>query len=218
MPISGFLFDRFGAKLLTLVGLIMTAWGTFLLHKINLNTSNATIIFDTVFRSIGMGLAMMPITTVGMNTVPVQQIARASALSTVVRQVAASFGIAILTATMQHRQFFHYAHLSEAVSVGSASSSVLSQLQSYFSGLGAGSSASSAAVSVLYGIVAKESSARAIGDTFMVAALIIAIVIPFIFFIGKPKQKQEPAPVPKPVPEHKSQTEPGQLVESPLAT
>ena len=34
---------------------------------------------------------MMPITTAGMNTVPVNQIARASSLNNVVRQVAASF-------------------------------------------------------------------------------------------------------------------------------
>lgn len=36
---------------------------------------------------------MMPITTAGMNTVPVNQIARASSLNNVVRQVAASLKI-----------------------------------------------------------------------------------------------------------------------------
>jgi len=218
MPISGILFDRFGAKLLCLVGMSITAWGTWLLHTINLDTSNSTIIFDTVFRSVGMGLAMMPITTAGMNTVPIQQIARASALSTVVRQVAASFGIAILTSTMQNRQVFHYAHLSEAVSVGSASSSFLSQLQNYFSGLGAGSSATSAAVSVVGGIVTRESLVRAIDDTFLVAAIFIVIAIPFVFFISKPGQKQAKSPMPEPDPERENPAGPGQLVESPSAT
>lgn len=189
MPISGFLFDRFGAKALTVVGLFITAWGTWNLHHININTSNAKIIFDTVFRSIGMGLAMMPVTTAGMNTVPMNQIARASALNNVIRQVAGSFGIAILTATMQNRQVFHYARLSESISIDSHAASIVSQLQGYLAGAGAGSGAGSAALSVISAAVARESMVRAIDDTFLIATIFILIAIPCGFFLSKPGKK-----------------------------
>ena len=189
MPISGFLFDRFGAKVLAIIGLAVTGLGTLGLHNLNLNTSNFVISFLAALRSMGIGLAMMPITTAGMNTVPVNQIGRASALNNVCRQVAGSFGIAVLTAVMQNRQAFHYARLSEAVSIDSPANLFVSQLSGYLGNAGAGSGAKSAAIAVLSGLVSEESLVWAIDDTFIVAALFIFIAIPLAFFLNKPKKK-----------------------------
>ncbi|NPV72632.1 MAG: DHA2 family efflux MFS transporter permease subunit [Pelotomaculum sp.] len=189
MPVSGLLFDRFGAKALSLIGLFITAWGTWNLSKINLSTSNATIIFDTTIRSIGMGLAMMPITTAGMNEVPGNLIARASALNNVIRQVAASFGIAILTAIMQNRQAFHYAILKDSVSVDSTAYYSIGTIQAFLANAGLGSDAKNTAVAILGGIITKESLARAIDDTFLVATLFIIVALPFSFLLGRTKKK-----------------------------
>jgi len=203
MPISGLLFDRFGAKALSLTGLAITAWGTWNLSKINLSTNNATIIFNTTFRSIGMGLAMMPITTAGMNTVPTSLIARASALNNVIRQVSASFGIAILTAIMQNRQAFHYTILSESVSIDSAASYYIGTIQAFLANAGLGPDAKNMAIAVLGGIVARESMVRAIDDTFLVATLFIIVALPFSFLLGKTKEKAgKPQTAPGNPPKH----------------
>ncbi|OPX90851.1 MAG: putative multidrug resistance protein EmrY [Pelotomaculum sp. PtaB.Bin117] len=37
MPVSGFLFDRFGPKVLAVAGLTLTAWGTLEFHNLSLN-------------------------------------------------------------------------------------------------------------------------------------------------------------------------------------
>lgn len=192
MPVSGFIFDRFGAKGPALVGLIVTGWGTWGFHNLSLSTSLDTITFLAMFRSFGMGVAMMPITTTGMNTVPVNQIAGASALNNVVRQVAGSFGIAVLTAIMQNRQVFHTARLSEGITPGLPSVSLIGQLQGYLASAGAGTSANSAAMAVISGLVTRESMVRAIDDTFIIAAIFIFIAIPLAFFLGKPKKKAVP--------------------------
>lgn len=192
MPVSGLIFDRFGAKLPTMAGLILVAWGTWKLGAINLNTSNAGIIYYTSIRSLGMGLSFMPITAAGMNTVPENLIARASALNNVIRQIAGSLGIAILTAAMQNRQAFHFARLSEAVSVDSAAGSFLGLLQGYLAGAVTGASSKSAALWVLNSLVARESLVRAIDDTFILAAVIILFSLPFVFFLGRPKTAAQP--------------------------
>ncbi|HBC92203.1 MAG TPA: MFS transporter [Pelotomaculum sp.] len=196
MPISGFLFDRFGAKIPALIGMILTVWGTYEFHNLSLHTSNLTIILLAVIRSLGMGLAMMPITTAGMNTVPVTQVGRASALNNVTRQVAGSFGIAILTAVMQNRQAFHYARLAEGLSNGSNAASFLSQLKGYLSHAGV-ADAGNAAMSVLGGLVSQQAMIQAIDDTFIVAALFIFIAIPLAFFLKKPVKKTEVPRAPK---------------------
>lgn len=193
MPVSGFLFDRFGAKFLAVAGLSMTAWGTYEFHNLNLNTSSQSIMIYAVIRSLGMGLAMMPITTAGMNTVPVSQVGRASALNNVSRQIAGSFGIAILTAIMQNRQVFHAARLAEGISVDSASVNIMAQLQGYLSYAGAGTQAKSVMLAVMSGLVAQNSMVQAIDDTFIVAALFIFIAVPLAFLLKK-QGKRETVP------------------------
>lgn len=190
MPISGFLFDKFGAKLLAATGLILLAWGTFEFHNLSLDTSNQSIILFAIIRSLGMGLAMMPITTAGMNTIPLNLVGRASSLNNVTRQIAGSFGIAVLTAVMQNRQAFHAARLSEAVSATSpAATSLLAQLQGLLAHTGAGIASKGAALGILSGLIAQSSMVWAIDDTFVVAALFIFIAIPLSFFLNKPAKE-----------------------------
>ncbi len=200
MPVSGFLFDRFGAKAVAVIGLGLTAWGTWELRKLSVEISYASLIYYTTLRAAGMGLATMPIATAGMNTVPLNEIARASSLSNVFRQVAASFGIAILTAVMQNRQVFHYARFSEVVTVNSNAATWLSQLQGYLSNTIAGAAgAKGAATSILAGFVARESQVQAMCDTFIVSMLFIVVAIPLAFFLDKPKKEPGPASAQPPV-------------------
>lgn len=137
-----------------------------------------------------MGLAMMPITTAGMNSVPVSQVGGASALNNVTRQLAGSFGIAVLTAVMQKRQVFHYTNLAERITADSNAASLLGQLQGYLTHTGA-HGADKAAAAILTGLISRQSMVLAIGDTFIVAAVFIFIAIPLGFLLNKHVKKIE---------------------------
>lgn len=189
MPLSGALFDRMGARFITFAGLVILTWGTWELQNLSTNSTGLYIIIVTSIRALGMGLAMMPMTTAGMNTIPLQEIGRASALSNVCRQVAASFGIAALTTVMQTRQSFHYIHLTESVSVDSPVTSMFIKQLGALMGPAAGSGQGTA-LALISGIAAKESLVMAIDDTFLVAAVFLAIAIPTSFFLGDGKRKK----------------------------
>jgi len=197
MPISGALFDRMGARWITFVGLAIVAWGTWEFKNLSADSMAMYIIIVAAIRSVGMGLAMMPMTTAGMNVIPPKDIGRASALNNVCRQVAASLGIAILTTIMQSRQTFHFAHLAESVSV---SSPVAPMMVKQIGGMltiatGMGSEAgNSAALALITGLAAKQSLVMAIDDTFILAAIFVAIAIPTAFFLGDGKKKAQPPP------------------------
>lgn len=60
-----------------------------------------------IFRSMGMGLTMMPIMTAGMNTVAVRYISQGNALSNTIRQVSSLLGTAVLTTYMTTRMKVH---------------------------------------------------------------------------------------------------------------
>jgi len=134
MPVSGSLFDKFGAKPLVIPGLIILGITSYeLANTINMNSSKEYIILITSIRGIGLGLAMMPISTVGMNAVKKELVARASALNNTVRQVTAALSVTIMSTLMQGRSNYNYAKLAEQINVyNKASNDMLSTLtQSY---------------------------------------------------------------------------------------
>ncbi len=95
-PVSGILFDRYGPRVLGIVGMIITTGTTAAFMFL---TSDTTLVFLMVlyaFRMLGMALVNMPINTWGMNALPNSLINHGTSVVNTFRQVAGSFGTAIL--------------------------------------------------------------------------------------------------------------------------
>ena len=185
MPIGGRLFDKFGAKPVVIPGLTLLTLATYELSQINLDTSSGTIILISVIRGIGMGLAMMPASTVGMNAVPLHLVGRASALSNVVRQVAGSLGITILTTIMQNTQVANYYRLSEQLSwFNPGSLQLVKMLQGLYAQYGMSAADSQGSViGLLFGFTQKQATMQAIEDTFFVTFMVAAVTIFLALFL-----------------------------------
>jgi EmrB/QacA subfamily drug resistance transporter len=97
MPAAGLLYDRVGPRWPATIGLAITAVGTYLLTGVTLDSSNAHVVWLLALRSVGMGLAMMPIMTGGMAAVPPSEVDGAGAFNTVVQRASAALGLAALT-------------------------------------------------------------------------------------------------------------------------
>lgn len=186
MPVSGVLFDRFGAKGVGFTGVAIAAVSTLVLQKLNLDMSLNEITIILVIRSIGIGLSMMPITTAGMNVVARNSVGRASSLSNVTRQIFASFGIAVLTSIMQNRQIFHYMRLADGISSTSAVTSLnIAQIQNALTAAGADQgTAAATALAAIYSLVQKQAMVFAIDNTFIIASIFLFIALPMILFMG----------------------------------
>ncbi|WP_377889993.1 MDR family MFS transporter [Alkalihalobacillus sp. R86527] len=99
-PITGRIFDKFGARLLAIVGLTIVTASTFGFAFIDTTT---TITFLTVvyaIRMFGLSMVMMPVTTAGLNQMPKRLIPHGAAMNNTMRQIAASVGTAILVTVM----------------------------------------------------------------------------------------------------------------------
>lgn len=187
MPISGRIFDRFGAKWLSIVGISILTVFTYMLSRLTLNTPYTTVMLTMAARGVGMGLAMMPMQTAGMNAVPAHCVGRASALSNTVRQAAGSLGIAVLTTILQNRQAFHTIRFTENINL-TAPSAVQAQtaLQGAMMQQGVGAlQAHMGALMQIYGAAVKQAAATGIDDTFIIASLICAVGVPLSFLIRK---------------------------------
>lgn len=116
MPVSGAIFDRIGAKPVVLPGMVLLGIASyFLVGSINLDATANSIMWLLTIRGLGLGLAMMPINTAGMNAVPQNMVTRASALSNTIRQISGALSITIMTTRIQNNLNFGYAYKAEQI-------------------------------------------------------------------------------------------------------
>lgn len=99
-PWSGRLYDQYGVKYLTLIGILITALGSIVLASLTLTTPLWFAVVGQFLRQFGLVLVLMPIQTEAFNALPLSLMPDGSAMFTTVRQIAASFGTAALVTVM----------------------------------------------------------------------------------------------------------------------
>ena len=122
MPVSGWLYDRIGARWPAVIGLGIVAWSTYLMHVMSTDTTRGQFMFWLALRNLGTGLAFMPIMAGSISVLPVRLVSRASALNNIVLRVSSALGLALLTAlltTQQAQQLSDRSALLPAVAPGS---------------------------------------------------------------------------------------------------
>ena len=105
-PIAGRLYDRIGPRWLVFSGLLIAAYGSYLLSGISLEVTKGEIVLWMCIRSAGVGLSMMAVMTGGLSALPRELTTSGSAINTVTQRVSAALGLAGLTvlATTQQAQ------------------------------------------------------------------------------------------------------------------
>lgn len=99
-PITGRLFDRFGARRMSITGMVLLTLGTVPFLFLNENTSIMMIVVFYAIRFFGIAMVMMPVTTSGMNVLPLNRMSHGTAVNNTFRQVLSSIGTAIMVSVM----------------------------------------------------------------------------------------------------------------------
>ncbi|WP_185959705.1 MDR family MFS transporter [Lentibacillus cibarius] len=95
-PITGRLFDKFGAKWLALIGLGIVSVTTFMFTRLSLDTSFTYLAVIYAIRMFGLSFTLMPVMTSALNQLPPKWYAHGSAMANTLQQISASIGTAIL--------------------------------------------------------------------------------------------------------------------------
>ncbi len=99
-PITGRIFDRIGARLLALAGLLIMTGATLAFGFLGTTTTLSFLIVMYAVRMFGFSMVMMPVTTASLNQLPQKLIPHGTAMNNTMRQIAASVGTAILVTIM----------------------------------------------------------------------------------------------------------------------
>lgn len=196
MPISGRLYDRFGARPLGIFGLAGLALTTYGFTFLSPNSTSGHIQLLYILRSVAMGMCMMPIMTAGTNAVHPRMLPQAAAVNNTLRQVAAGLGTAILTVYMTHRSTIHQDRLSNAITPNSPQGLQLKRLELHLQSTGMSiSQAHTEAVMLLHSFIQKSGFVLGMNDTFMIStflAIAAWILVMFIYKGRRPNYRRKP--------------------------
>lgn len=181
MPISGAIFDKFGAKVVTIPGLIIVAIASYQMSLFTMDTTRETIMLIATLRGVGLGLSMMPVNTAAMNSVPRYLFGKATALSTTVRSIAQALAVTFMTTIISNKLNYNYARLSEQITpFNQTSKLVVKSLQGLYmkNGLSQGAAQGSALSTLsrmIYGQAYLDAMDYAVAIS--AAAVFVAIIL-----------------------------------------
>jgi hypothetical protein len=185
MPVSGRIYDKYGAFHVGLIGVFIAALTTWSLQSLSLESSYGNIQYMLAVRSLGFGLALMPIANAAMSAVPESLAATASAVVNTVRQIASSIGIAAVSYVVVTKQTYHRDLLDDLISYDSFPvTEVINRMQmiAYNMGIGGGLGESQY-LALLAQFVNRRASMDAMIDSIALLVLFLILTFPLIFFL-----------------------------------
>ncbi|GET24980.1 MFS transporter [Prolixibacter sp. NT017] len=177
-PIAGSFADKYNAKIPVVLGIILLALSFYLNSLFSRLTEHNYIMTSLYIRGLAMGIIFTPLSAISLLEIPRHQMAQASGLFNVIRQLGGSFGVAILATLLSSRIKFHTTIYGGALNANSETfKQVTHGLTNYIQHT-TGSSLGTAAMqakSVLIGHVSSEAFVQGIDDDFLIAAIITLI-------------------------------------------
>lgn len=95
-PVTGKLYDRFGAKPLFITGLLFIIPSMWAVTDLSETTSFMYVTIRTIFLRIGLSFITMPLNTAGLNALPKELGTHGSAVNNTIRQIAGAIGTAVI--------------------------------------------------------------------------------------------------------------------------
>ncbi|MCJ8221733.1 MDR family MFS transporter [Bacillus paralicheniformis] len=101
-PIIGRIFDKIGGKGLAIIGFAILLLTSIPFADLQMDTSLTFIIVIYTLRMMGTSMIMMPLTTAGINALPMHLIPHGTAMNNTMRQIGGSIGTAVLISVMSN--------------------------------------------------------------------------------------------------------------------
>jgi DHA2 family multidrug resistance protein len=181
MLVMGKLANVVDKRLLLAIGFGLLGWSAFLLSRINLEISMASVIVPNLMNGFATGCIFVPLTTMTMGRLRKQEMGNAAGIYNLMRNLGGSVGIAVIMNFLVRGTQVHQNHLVAQVIPGSAAwAQRLRGLESRFFLAGASpTTAHGQAVGSLYRLVQHQASLMAYVDNFRLLGILGVLCIPF---------------------------------------
>jgi MFS transporter, DHA2 family, multidrug resistance protein len=197
-PMAGLIADRLNPKIPIILGVCIMASSFYLNSYLSYLTERSFIMFSLYLRGIGMGLMFTPLSAVALLEIPREKMAQASGLTNTIRQLAGSFGVAVLATLLSTRVKFHNQLYNESLVANSpvlrsVTTKMVQQIM-HTTGSNYGEAMKQGQM-LLASHIARQSYIQGINDDFLIAAALTLIGAIPVFWLhtkkGNPSIKIE---------------------------
>jgi MFS transporter, DHA2 family, multidrug resistance protein len=177
-PFAGIFSDRYDARMPIFVGMVLLAWTFYRFSSLSLYSEKWDILFPLYVRGVAMGLIFSPLTTVSISEIANRDMAQASGLVNVIRQIGGSFGVAAFGTVFTRRTIFHAAMYGEQVNPYAEAFRETVRRVGLFAAHVTGGTASAAAdkaKALVASFVGQQAFVRAVDDVFVLAGITLVV-------------------------------------------
>lgn len=189
MLITGTLSNKIDNRLFVMLGLALIGGSSLVFGSLNLQISNMNIAIPNFFMGMGMGLSMVPIMNLSVDTLKNEQMTNATGIQNLLKNIGSAIGTT-LVATMLTR----FAQVHQYMLVGKMSELnpvFIERVQTTAGALSAYTEHSVAqymAQYSYYGQLVKQSTLWAFIDSFRIFGVLCLAVIPLLLLMKKIKK------------------------------
>jgi DHA2 family multidrug resistance protein len=194
MPIVGKLTQRFDARALLGVGLLVTAASLFYMADFNLQIDLTAAITGRLIQGVGMPFLFVTMAYATLAYVPNEKMNNASAIFNLLRNLGGSFGVAFITTLLARRAQFHQSRLSESLTELDPTFYYQFQelKQALTAKLGQFVDTSHLALAYIYKQTVRQATTLAFCDVFYVQGLIFLSLVATLWIMRKPPSVRKP--------------------------
>lgn len=184
MPIVGKLVTKINPKYILFTGLVVMAYSTITMMKYNLYIDFYTAQMPRTIMGIGMAMIFVPLLSMAFATIPKEDMGNATSIFSLLRNIAGSFGIAIMTTILAQRSQFHQFRLLEKATPFDTQYQMAWHNASNILSIKTGSGA--AADGIIYQNAIIQANLFSFTDAFYISAMIIFCILPLVLLLKRP--------------------------------
>jgi MFS transporter, DHA2 family, multidrug resistance protein len=185
VPVVGRIHNKFPPRLIVGVGVLLVAYGSWVMSHLTLQSSSGHVIGALAFQGVGFACLFVPLTTVALSNVPKHLMPDATGLNSLLRQLGGAIGLAIFGSLIGHNATIARAGLTAHIT--ETNPLVQQRLLMVQQGLMArgfdAQSAHQAAVANIYGAVYRQSMVLSFDKLFLLAGILFLLVLPLLVFL-----------------------------------
>ena len=193
MFLVGRLVSRVDARLLLLAGFLMLGYSAFALSNLNFDIGPGDILWPNIINGLALGFIFVPLTTSAMGLLRNEEIANATGIYNLVRNIGAAAGIAMMTTFLargaQVHQNVMVAHMTP---YDPAYQQQLHTIQSGLTPYSGAYEAAQQAQAVMGMQLTRQATLWAYVDDFRLLALMATACLPGLLLLRKLRHKKEP--------------------------
>lgn len=195
MPIAGKLIQKLNPKIILATGLVITSYSVFIMSRFNLYIDFNTVALSRIIMGVGMGLVFVPLASMAFSTVKKEEMGNATSIFNLLRNIAGSFGVAIMTTILARRAQFHQFRFSEHLNPFDYHYQMGVYKVGNILAAKSGQVTASSANGVIYHQLLRQANLFSFTDAFYFSATILICIIPIVLLLKRPQHGEAAAMV-----------------------